>query len=153
MVTSNCVIITGQFNCWLCVGSYANSFTLNCLRFSSWKPSNSNRCFRRAFLRTTLLFWEMKISLTGNRLAPIQKSFCLHSQTIFHRKITHFINNCMHLASEIISERVIDRCFESWKSLADRRAIKLRPATRGWVLLHSTFTPGLPGENCTSQMS
>lgn len=84
----------------------------------------------RPFSEQPYLFWEVKISLTGNRLAPIQKNFHLHSQMIFHRKITHFINN-VHPASKIINERVLYRCLESWKSLTDRSAIKLCLAMRG----------------------
>lgn len=67
----------------------------------------------------------MKFSLTSNRVSRIPKSFYLPSQMTFHRKITHFVNNYMHLASEIINKRVTARYFESRKFGTNRRALKL----------------------------
>lgn len=66
---------------------------------------------------------------------------------IFHRKtITHFVNNYMHLASEIIKEWQIDIL-----SLASLGLIQelsnCDVAMTGWVLLSSPFIPGLLSEN------
>lgn len=96
----------------------------------------------------------MKISLTNNRLVPIQKGFCLPSQVIFCRKITHFVNNYRHLASEIINKRVTGRCFESWKFLMERSTLKLWfwPWVGGcYSLAHLCLV--YPGKIGTFQMS